>query len=61
MSDFFVNSEYSPSGDQPVAIEQLSNGIINAYDKSQAIKRSKTKNKGIEAANAMVKMIECLI
>ena len=39
----------------------ISNGIINAYDKSQAIKRSKTKNKGIEAANAMVKMIECLI
>ena len=39
----------------------ISNGIINAYNKSQAIKRSKTKNKGIEAANAMVKMIECLI
>ena len=39
----------------------ISNGIINAYDKSQAIKRSKTKNKGKEAANAMVKMIECLI
>ena len=39
----------------------ISNGIINAYSKSQAMKRSKSKNKGIEAANAMVKMIECLI
>ena len=39
----------------------VSNGIINAYSKSQAIKRSKSKNKGTEAANAMVKMIECLI
>jgi len=39
----------------------ISNGIINAYNKSQAIKRSKSKNKGTEAANAMVKMIECLI
>ena len=39
----------------------ISNGIINAYNKSQAIKRSKSKNKGIEAARAMVKMIECLI
>ena len=39
----------------------ISNGIINAYKKSQAIKRSKTKNKGKEAAHAMVKMIECLI
>ena len=39
----------------------ISNGIINAYNKSQARKRSKSKNKGIEAANAMVKMIECLI
>ena len=39
----------------------VSNGIINAYSKSQAIKRSKSKNKGSEAANAMVKMIECLI
>ena len=39
----------------------ISNGIINAYSKSQAIKRSKSKNKGAEAANAMVKMIECLI
>ena len=39
----------------------ISNGIINAYSKSQAIKRSKSKNKGAEAANAMVKMIKCLI
>ena len=39
----------------------ISNGIINAYNKSQATKRSKSKNKGEEAANAMVKMIECLI
>ncbi len=41
----------------------ISNGIINAYNKSQALKRSKTenKNKGYEAANAMVKMIKCLI
>ena len=39
----------------------ISNGIINAYSKSQAIKRSKSKNKGNEAANAMVKMVECLI
>jgi len=38
-----------------------SNGIINAYNKSQALKRSKTKNKGREAANAMVEMIKCLI
>ena len=38
----------------------ISNGIINAYNKSQALKRSKSKNKGKEAANAMVKMIECL-
>ncbi len=39
----------------------ISNGVINAYSKSQALKRSKTKNKGREAANAMVKMIKCLI
>ena len=39
----------------------ISNGIINAYNKSQALKRSKTKNKGREAANAMVEMIKCLI
>ena len=39
----------------------ISNGIINTYSKSQAIKRAKSKNKGAEAAYAMVKMIECLI
>ena len=41
--------------------DSISNGIINAYNKSQALKRSKSKNKGIEAANAMVDMIKCLI
>ena len=39
----------------------ISNGIINAYNRSQALKRSKSKNKGNEAANAMVNMIKCLI
>ena len=41
----------------------ISNGIINAYNKTQALKRSKNdnKNKGHEAASAMVKMIKCLI
>ena len=42
----------------------ISNGIINAYSESQAKKRSKTdskKNKGFEAASAMVRMIECLV
>ena len=41
----------------------ISNGIINAYNKTQALKRSKNdnKNKGHEAARAMVKMIKCLI
>ncbi len=42
----------------------ISNGIINAYSESQAKKRSKAdskKNKGFEAANAMVRMIECLV
>ena len=42
----------------------ISNGIINAYSESQAKKRSKAdskKNKGFEAASAMVKMIECLV
>ena len=39
----------------------ISNGIINSYNKSQALKRSKSKNKGKEAANAMVDMIKCLI
>ena len=42
----------------------ISNGIINAYSKTQAKKRSKVdskKNKGFEAASAMVRMIKCLI
>ena len=42
----------------------ISNGIINAYSESQAKKRSKAdskKNKGFEAASAMVKMIKCLV
>ena len=42
----------------------ISNGIINAYSESQAKKRSKAdskKNKGSEAASAMVRMIECLV
>ena len=42
----------------------ISNGIINAYSGSQAKKRSKAdskKNKGYEAASAMVRMIECLV
>ena len=41
----------------------ISNGIINAYNNSQASKRSKNnnKNKGHESASAMVKMIKCLI
>ena len=42
----------------------ISNGIIIAYSESQAKKRSKAdskKNKGFEAASAMVRMIECLV
>ena len=42
----------------------ISNGIINAYSGSQAKNRSKAdskKNKGFEAASAMVRMIECLV
>ena len=42
----------------------ISNGIVNAYSESQAKKRSKAdskKNKGYEAASAMVRMIECLV
>ena len=42
----------------------ISNGIINAYSESHAKKRSKVdskKNKGYEAAGAMVRMIECLV
>ena len=41
----------------------ISNGIINAYKKKQALDRSNSnhKNKGEEAANAMIRMIQCLI
>ena len=42
----------------------ITNGIINAYSGSQAKTRSKVdskKNKGFEAASAMVRMIECLV
>ena len=42
----------------------IANGIINAYSLSQAKNRSKVdskKNKGFEAASAMVRMIECLV
>ena len=41
----------------------ITNGIINANNKNQALKRSKSdnKNKGQEAATALIKMIQCLI
>ena len=41
----------------------ITNGIINANNKSQALKRSKSdnKNKGQEAASALIRMIQCLI
>jgi len=41
----------------------ITNGIINSYSGIQAKKRSTVdyKNKGFEAASAMVRMIECLI
>lgn len=41
----------------------ITNGIINSYSGIQAKKRSTvdSKNKGFEAASAMVRMIECLI
>lgn len=41
----------------------ITNGIINSYSGTQAKKRSTvdSKNKGLEAASAMVRMIECLI
>ena len=41
----------------------ITNGIINANNKNQALKRSKSdnKNKGQEAANALIRMIRCLI
>jgi 6,7-dimethyl-8-ribityllumazine synthase len=41
----------------------ITNGIINANNKNQALKRSKSdnKNKGQEAASALIRMIKCLI
>ena len=41
----------------------ISNGIINANNMNQALKRSKLdkKNKGQEAASAIIRMIQCLI
>ena len=41
----------------------ITNGIINANNKNQALKRSKSdnKNKGQEAARALIRMIQCLI
>ena len=41
----------------------ITNGIINANNKNQALKRSKSdnKNKGQEAANSLIRMIRCLI
>ena len=41
----------------------IANGIINANNKIQALKRSKSdnKNKGQEAASALLRMIQCLI
>ena len=41
----------------------ITNGIINANNKNQALKRSKSdnKNKGKEAASALIRMIQCLI
>ena len=41
----------------------ITNGIINANNKNQALKRSKSdnKNKGQEAATALIRMIQCLI
>ena len=41
----------------------ITNGIINANNKNQALKRSKSdnKNKGQEAASALIRMIQCLI
>ena len=41
----------------------ITNGIINANNKNQALKRSKldNKNKGQEASSALIRMIQCLI
>ena len=55
MSDFFVNSEYSPSGDQPVAIEQLSNGIMNG-DKHQVLLGITGSGKTFTMANVIEKV-----
>ena len=55
MSDFFVNSEYSPSGDQPVAIEQLSNGVMNG-DKHQVLLGITGSGKTFTMANVIEKV-----
>ena len=55
MSDFFVNSEYSPSGDQPVAIEQLSNGIMNG-DRHQVLLGITGSGKTFTMANVIEKV-----
>ena len=55
MSDFLVNSEYSPSGDQPVAIEQLSNGIMNG-DKHQVLLGITGSGKTFTMANVIEKV-----
>ena len=62
ISDAVVQSLLDISSSNSKTI--ISNGIINAYSESQAKKRSKAdskKNKGYEAASAMVRMIECLV
>ncbi len=62
ISDAVGQSLLDISSSNPKTI--ISNGIINAYSGSQAKKRSKAdskKNKGFEAASAMVRMIECLV
>ena len=62
ISDSVGQSLLDISSSNPKTI--ISNGIINAYSGSQAKKRSKAdskKNKGFEAASAMVRMIECLV
>ena len=61
ISDAVGQSLLDISSSNPKTI--ITNGIINAYSSSQAKKRSKadSKNKGFEAASAMVRMIECLV
>ena len=61
ISDAVGQSLLDISSSNPKTI--IANGIINAYTGSQAKKRSKadSKNKGFEAASAMVRMIECLV